>query len=98
MRISIWQQFSSNHSSNFMLVGEFISTEAATNAANVLRQIAQSIDRWYLDHEEVRERLLEDRLEVPTEVELQICAQYGIENVQAVDWLANCGVQDDTVL
>ena len=37
MRFTIWQQFSSNHSSSIVLVGKFASAEQAEEAANLLR-------------------------------------------------------------
>lgn len=38
MRISLWQQFSSNHSSSFVVVGRFATENEAENAAERLRQ------------------------------------------------------------
>lgn len=47
MRISIWQQFSSNHSANFTVVGTFESQEKATTAAKELRDILDKIEMWW---------------------------------------------------
>lgn len=47
MRISIWQQWSSNHSALYAIVGEFASTEAAEAAATTLHGIADAIRLWF---------------------------------------------------
>ena len=39
MKISIWQQFSSNHSANFELVGQFPTVEEAEKAYAILLDI-----------------------------------------------------------
>jgi len=43
MRLSIWQQFSSNHSANFEIVGTFKTEELAHQAAEELREISRAI-------------------------------------------------------
>ncbi|MCL4876598.1 MAG: hypothetical protein KJ064_08070 [Anaerolineae bacterium] len=43
MNISIWQQFSSNHSAGFTLVGKFTSAEQAEQAATTLKEIIGQI-------------------------------------------------------
>jgi hypothetical protein len=45
VRISIWQQFASNNSTNFTVVGTFESNEAAERAAEQLRGIVDKIRR-----------------------------------------------------
>lgn len=47
MRVSIWQQWSSNHSALYTIVGEFASAEAAEAAATTLRGVADAIRRWF---------------------------------------------------
>lgn len=47
MRISLWQQFSSNHSADFELVGTFETAEKAEDAANELRYMLTTIRDWY---------------------------------------------------
>lgn len=47
MRISIWQQFSSNHSSGFTVVGEFATRSEAENAANKIREILYRLKDWH---------------------------------------------------
>jgi hypothetical protein len=67
MKISIWQQFSSNHSSNFTVVGRFESPEAAETAAAQLRQ-------WF------SQIMNEPRLpETPKPTEWEISVNYNLE-------------------
>jgi hypothetical protein len=47
MKISLWQQFSSNHSGSFSVVGRFATEEAAREAAEKLREIVRRIDAWH---------------------------------------------------
>jgi hypothetical protein len=46
MKISLWQQFSSNHSSKFTVVGRFQSAEAAEEVGERFRTLFVSIDEW----------------------------------------------------
>ena len=59
MRISIWQQFSSNHSSSFTIIGTFENSEAAQRAAIEFRAILEKIVGWYQEpsHEAVLSQL-----------------------------------------
>jgi hypothetical protein len=43
MRLSIWQQFSSNHSSNFTAVGRFDTPEKAAAARQTFEQMLRAI-------------------------------------------------------
>lgn len=52
MRLSIWQQFSSNHSGSFHLVGKFNSVQAAQQAAEKIRDITSSVGEHYKDYPE----------------------------------------------
>ncbi|MEO8609303.1 MAG: hypothetical protein ABI690_15535 [Chloroflexota bacterium] len=47
MRLSLWQQFSSNHSASFTVVGTFESAEKANEAAAELRRILARIEKWW---------------------------------------------------
>jgi hypothetical protein len=44
MRVSIWQQFSSNHSSSFTVVGQFASVEEANAAAKEFRELLVQVE------------------------------------------------------
>jgi uncharacterized lipoprotein YehR (DUF1307 family) len=47
MKLSIWQQFSSNHSANFTTVGQFESAEWAQEALKEVQEIIQNIAWWH---------------------------------------------------
>src|SRR5579871_4627524 len=90
MRTSIWQQFSSNHSSSFTVVGEFEDSKTAHSAAEVFRNAARSIADWYAANEETRHAVVARTQEAPTPAELTVCQEYGIACEHALDRLANC--------
>lgn len=52
MKISIWQQFSGNHSADFTVVGTFQSPEKAASVADVLRQMVREIAIFWRDMSE----------------------------------------------
>jgi hypothetical protein len=45
MKVTLWQQFSSNHSANFEIVAEFVSVEVAQTAAAEVQKIMDEISR-----------------------------------------------------
>jgi hypothetical protein len=47
MNVRIWQQFSSNHSASFTVVGVFESAEKAEEAANTIRDVVGRIHEFY---------------------------------------------------
>ncbi|GIK66769.1 MAG: hypothetical protein BroJett018_45630 [Chloroflexota bacterium] len=81
MRISIWQQFASNHSNSFTVVGEFERVEGAQNAADKLRASLQPIFDWYAANPEIEY----DADPIPPE--LAIGKSYGVEWELRHDWL-----------
>jgi hypothetical protein len=94
MRVSIWQQFSSNHSADFTVVGVFNTPEAANKAAEELRDVLRTIQNWYRqpENEEVIEKLHgltnEQGAPVPTPIETELGKRYGFEWIeQAPDFL-----------
>jgi hypothetical protein len=46
MKVTLWQQFSSNHSADFIIVGEFESVEWAENVAKELPHMLLDIAVW----------------------------------------------------
>ena len=60
MKITVWQQFSSNHSSRFTIVGVFNTLTVAENAAAEIRGILQKIQQWHEDNPEKSEALYEE--------------------------------------
>lgn len=94
MRLSLWQQFSSNHSARFTVVGEFASKEAAEDAASKMRQFFKEINDWFESPENVEAK--EDREDgeyAPvSEPELQISNQLGIIWYEStLDWYPSDG-------
>ncbi len=82
MRISIWQQFASNHSNSFTVVGEFETVEAAQNAAEQLRQSLKPIIEWRMARaEEIWESF------EPTPIEIEVGQKWGVEWLIHHDWL-----------
>src|SRR5579864_8296453 len=47
MGISIWRQFSSNHSANFTVVGQFETPERAHEVAEEMRAMLRAIGEWW---------------------------------------------------
>src|SRR5579859_2601725 len=87
MLITIWQQFSSNHSASFEIVGKFRTEQEAHAAADELRQIVERMVRWWKENEaEDWEHNLK-RNEI-TPIEQQIRDEYGIE------WAGNSLIWD----
>lgn len=89
MKVSIWQQFASNHSNNFTVVGQFASTNEAEVAyhqvRDVIRQLIESYkanptDTWKYSPVEG------ERVRYPTSVELTVFQPFGIEPRRAVEW------------
>ncbi len=94
IRLSIWRQFSSNHSSNFAIIGTFASGEAAQQAIATLEQLLDSISRFYADPANEAEwgHLWETwdwsagTPPAATPVEREIGKRYGVEWPHAIDW------------
>ena len=82
MRISIWQQFASNHSAHFRLVGQFESPEWAAEVAEELCHVLRTIGAWwqsidnYTIHDR-RERQMAESGEL-TPPERQFSLEYGV--------------------
>ena len=87
MKVSIWQEFSSNNSSSYVIVGRFDSPRHAQDAAQRLRAIFRRMWEWYAAHPD-------DRYEAgsgdypPTGAEQAVADEYGIEFEAAIDWVA----------
>lgn len=84
MRLSIWRQFSSNHSGSFTLVGEFASVEQAEQAAIILRQLFIDIQQWHLTN--VESLPLEERYGIITPPEQAFRERYGDLDERCIDW------------
>ncbi len=77
MKLSIWQQFSSNHSNSFTVIGSFVSRKDATEAAQTLREIFEHITEQNTDY-------LSDEL-LPAEK--WYAQKYDIEWSEHLDWV-----------
>jgi hypothetical protein len=47
MKITLWQQFSSNHSASFTVVGVFEDADKAEEAARILRDVVERLHEYY---------------------------------------------------
>src|SRR5690348_11182422 len=102
MRISIWQQFSSNNSSYFTLVGEFTDPEQALRAASELSRLLIGIGKWY---EQPENRAARNAISPPrygtdqplSPIEAEFAAKYNIEWGPAIDWMRQAAWEQDAV-
>ena len=78
MRVLIWQQFSSNHSACYTVVGEFQSVEAAHSAAETILRIVKQAGDWTITDGDYGEE--------PTPIEQEYGRQYGFDWKQRIDW------------
>lgn len=96
MKISIWQQFSSNHSASFTVVGEFESPERAKEVADELRAIVAIIASFWDDLDEAGKKDWRATIEQGgvTPPEEKFRDKYQVEwarsfygNLGGIDWL-----------
>jgi len=97
MKISIWQQFASNHSAAFTVVGQFQDLDSATKAAKVVRDAVKSISDWYALHPDIKQLVINGQQKAPTEAELEISRKFGVPTYRALDWLATYTDTPDTL-
>ena len=90
MKISIWQQFSANHSSDFTLIGEFPDMEQATHAFQELDSLVKEIDAWNEIHSV-------EYLGLPTPIEYEAGRRYDVEFPISTDWLDGGGASEHAV-
>jgi|GEM_PF-5023586 len=81
MKLSIWQQFSSNHSASYTVVGMFESVEKAQQARDKLIQIHEENAKWYRDNDRYPMSLKQ-----PSPVEEKYAKQYGFDWKEELDW------------
>lgn len=84
MRVSIWQQWASNHSSLYFIVGTFDTTDHAEAAYHELRGILGDISLWHKAHPEALEKAWGSSDPLPPE--LAVAQQYNIEWPRTIDW------------
>jgi len=97
MRVSVWQQFSSNHSSHFTVVGVFETRDAASYAADEIRAILDKIRKWHEENPEKSQELHEkwadgDWPPQPSEIEVELGKQYHVLWKGAVEWFEDAQI------
>lgn len=75
MRISLWQQFSSNHSASYWVIGTFKTVDEAQHAYREMRGILEKL-----------EQAMRENPSTYTETEQAIAKQYQIEWTSSIDW------------
>lgn len=90
MQLTLWQQFTSNHSSGYTVIGRFESADAAHKAGEQLRDILTQIATWHQAYYE-QHGVYFGAHHVPpppTPIEEQLAQRYAIEWdwEQGVDW------------
>jgi hypothetical protein len=81
MKLTIWQQFSSNHSGFFWIVGEFPSYEDAKVAQAKIQELLHSIEEWRLNNVDALSKY-EGKLLPP---EKRAAKKYSVEWPQPLD-------------
>src|SRR5262245_41441153 len=98
MRLTLWQQFASNHSNSFTVIGEFKSHDDAHTAylhvRRVLRRIIIAHQRGEFKWIPIPE---EERFYYPSDVEIEAFKPYGIVPQRLSDWTTYKVVDEATV-
>jgi hypothetical protein len=90
MKVTVWKQFSSNHSSHFTVVGEFPTPEAAQEVAQRLRAFFDEINAWFEKPENAEAKVKRDEGQYwsMSEPEQALSQQYGVTWPQyTLDWI-----------
>src|SRR5438128_12461474 len=93
MQVRIWQQFSSNNSSDFTVVGVFDTPEAAQRAAEAVSEIMGTLQNWYESHPEESNQIHSSGGYPPSPAEVEMGRRFGFEWKQAVEWYWNASVE-----
>lgn len=86
MRVSIWQQFSSNHSGFFWVAGTFNTVEEARAGYDELRRILYEIDRWHREHKEESAASSRAGKYKASPPEAMFALEYNVEWPHTIDW------------
>ncbi|NDJ53045.1 MAG: hypothetical protein GYB68_08185 [Chloroflexi bacterium] len=92
MKVSIWQQFSSNHSADFTVIGTFQSVDLAQKAEAELRAILAEILDWRENPVNQLEGVDQEGWagQPVTAIEQEIAQRYGVRwSRLALDWFAS---------
>jgi hypothetical protein len=93
MKLSIWRQFSSNHSGSFAVVGRFANEDQAKAAADKLADIIHRIDQWHENPDNQAWYEEEAPSGALTAVEEAIRTEFALNewDHQAADWYGEQG-------
>jgi|GEM_PF-3870076 len=86
MKLSIWQQFSSNHSASFTIVAEFLSEQEAFNHYMLIRRAVRNMVQDF-ERNAPEARYVYGKDEPPHEIAIRTWEQFGITPQVASDWL-----------
>jgi hypothetical protein len=78
MKLTLWQQFASNHSNSFTLVGVFPTPEDARLAADMLREFLSQYMAWVKAHPDAAEEYYKSRYDELPELENEFYRQEGV--------------------
>jgi len=98
MKLSIWQEFSSNNSSRFTIVGVFDDAAKAINAQKVVEKLFEDIQTWYDEDEERVEDILIDKMGISVPEEA-LAKKYSIDWKEPNGWYFNyrIAIQDNVL-
>lgn len=84
MKVSIWPQWASNHSSEFIVVGVFETVESAQHATSEIKRLLTMLTDYYSEHEH---GLVEDDKGTPVEIAFAKQYQIPAEHWPGIDWV-----------
>lgn len=99
MKVTLWQQFSSNHSGHFNIVGVFDTPDAAKKAADEIQQIIETIQNWHKNNPEKADALYArwasgDEYPAPlSEIEETLAKKYDVRWPNGIDWFDDAQIE-----
>lgn len=91
MKVSIWRQFSSNNSTDYVMVGEFQRVGHAKQAHTLLVQMLKEIAGWYRTQKTRPNAVWDNQL---TPIEHLYQSRFGWQWHTGIDWM---GLDDDRI-
>jgi hypothetical protein len=102
MKLSIWQQFSSNHSATFTVMGKFETPEQAREVAETIREILVKVARWreqFQTDEEDDDLTAPDHTDSEMALESELLEQYGLDApLETLEFARDSSFAADAVL
>jgi hypothetical protein len=99
MKITLWQQFSSNHSGYFSIVGVFDTPEKAKKAADELAKIIKTIQDWHKNNPDKSDAWYArwasgDEYPAPlSEIEENLAKKYDVRWPNGIDWFDDAKIE-----